>query len=87
MYSQFDWCERSVRTWRSELIENNGEFPESKQGRYQRSGVLWSNEDLNEKAKTFVRANAALKGKPNMTTADFCKWVNKNLLPNSTLYP
>ena len=54
-------CERSVRKWRSELIENNGEFPESKQGRYQRSGVLWSNEDLNEKAKTFVRANAALK--------------------------
>ena len=43
--------------------------------------------DLNEKAKSFVRANAALKGKPNMTTADFCKWVNKNLLPNSTLEP
>ena len=46
-----------------------------------------SNEDLNKKAKTFVTANAALKGKPNMTTADFCKWVNKNLLPNSTLEP
>ena len=77
--------ERSVRKWRSDLIANNGKLPESKQGRYERSGILWSNEELNEKVREYVRANAAVKGRPNMTTMDFCKWVNKTLLPNSTL--
>ena len=69
------------------LIQNGGDFPESKQGKYRRSGVLWSNEELNKKAFEYVRANAAVKGAPNMTTADFCKWVNKTLLPNFTLEP
>ena len=32
--------DRSVRRWRSGLIENGGVLPESQQGRYQRSGVL-----------------------------------------------
>jgi len=35
----------------------------------------------------YVRANSAVKGRLNMTTMDFCKWVNKTLLPNSTLEP
>ena len=35
----------------------------------------------------YVRANAAVKGKPNLTSIEFCKWVNKTLLPNSTLEP
>ncbi len=28
-----------------------------------------------------------MKGERNMTSLDFCKWVNKTLLPNSTLEP
>ena len=42
--------DRTVRRWRSALINNDGVLPESEQGRYQRSGVLWQNEELNKKA-------------------------------------
>ena len=79
--------ERTVRQWRVDVIRNDGEMPESKQGRFQRSGVLWRNEDLNKRATEYVRANAAVKGRPNMTLVDFCKWINDTLLPNSTLEP
>ena len=79
--------DRSVRRWRSGLIENGGVLPESQQGRYQRSGVLWQNEELNKNATEYVRENAAVKGRPNLTTVDFCKWVNESLLPNNTLEP
>ena len=77
--------EKTVRRWRTDLVSNGGAFSESNQGRYQRTGVLWANEELNKKATAYVRANAAVKGKPNMTSIEFCKWVNKTLLPNSTL--
>ena len=56
------------------VISNNSTFPESKQGQYQRSGVLWANEELCEKAAEYVRANAAVKGTQNMTIMEFCKW-------------
>ena len=72
--------ERTVRRWRSGLIDNNGVLPESQQGHYQRSGVLWQNEELNKKAVEYVRENAAVKGRPNLTTVDFCKWVNECFL-------
>ena len=52
-----------------------------------RSGVLWANEELCEKAMEYVRANSAVKGTLNMNTMDFCKWVNKTLFHNSTLEP
>ena len=35
----------------------------------------------------YVRCNASVKGVPNMTAISFCEWVNKYLLPNSTLEP
>ena len=38
-----------------------------------RSGVLWANEELCEKAMEYVRANSAVKGTLNMNTMDFCK--------------
>ena len=69
------------------LGSNNGTFPESNQGRYQHSGVLWANEELCEKAMEYVRANSAVKGTPNMNKMDFYKWVNKTLFHNSTLEP
>ena len=79
--------ERSVRRWRSDVVKHKGKFSESKQGRYRRTGVLWSNEELNKAATKFVRENANVKGKPNMTSIDFCQWVNNHLLKNSTLEP
>ena len=41
--------DKAVREWRAHFNEN-GEIPGSKQGVYQRSGVLWVNEDLNKKS-------------------------------------
>ena len=79
--------ERTVRRWQTELIDNDGILPESLHGRYQRSGVLWQNEELNKKAVEYVRENAAVKGRSNLTTVDFCKWVNECFLPNYTLEP
>ena len=76
-----------MRRWRSAVIENDGVLPESQQGRYQRSGVLWNNEEFNQKATDYVRQNAAVKGRPNLTSIDFCRWVNDFLLPNTTLEP
>jgi len=73
--------DRTVCQWHTDLVSNDGVMPESKQGRYLLNGVLWSNEDLNQKASEYVRSNASVKGRPNMTTIDFCKWVNKTLLP------
>ena len=79
--------EKTVRLWRTDLITNNGTFSKSKQGRYERYGVLWSSEELNKETAEYVRANTTIKGKPNMTVINFCKWVNKSLLPNSTIEP
>lgn len=56
------------------------------QGRYIRSGVLWTNEDLNKKATRYIREHADIKGQPNLTIGKFCQWVNDDL-PNETLEP
>ena len=49
----------TVRRWRSD----DGILPESQQGRYQRSGVLWKNEEVNKKATEHVRQNACSQRK------------------------
>lgn len=79
--------ERTVREWRYMFFSSNGEFPDSEQGKYQRQGVLSQNEELNEAARDYVRANAVVKGRPNLTSRSFCQWVNESLLPNSILDP
>ena len=76
-------CEKTIRAF----LENGGSVEESKQGRYQRSGVLWKNEALNKKAARYIREHASVKGKANLTAAFFCQWVNCDLLPNETLEP
>ena len=76
--------DRTVRRWRSALIDNDRVLPESEQGRYQRSSVLWQNEELNNKAVEYIRDNVSVKGRPNLTTVTFCKWVNECFLPNCT---
>ena len=79
--------DRTVRDWRATFLGNSGSFPETLQGKYQRTGVLWQNEELNKKACEFVRANKAVKGRPNMKIACFARWVNEDLLPNHALEP
>lgn len=60
---------------------------QTQQGRYQRSGVLWNNEELNEAVRKFVRENGCVKGKKNLASAAFCQWVNEVLLTNQVLEP
>ena len=79
--------ERTVREWKTTFYANDGSFPDSEQGCYQRTGVLWRDEELNEAARDYVHQNAVVKGRPNMTSASFCRWVNDTLLPNSILEP
>ena len=64
-------CERTVREWRATFIANRGSFPDTLQGRYQRSGVLWQNEELNNLASRYVRENRIVKGKPNLNLQSF----------------
>ena len=47
--------ERTVQEWQSKFLENKGCFPESLQGVYQRQGVMWQSEELNTKARKYVR--------------------------------
>ena len=79
--------DRTVRRWRSALINNDGVLPELEQGCYQRSGVLWQNEELTKKAVEYIRDNVSVKGHPNLTTVTFCKSVIEYFLPNCTLEP
>ena len=62
-------------------------IPASKQGHYQRTGVLLNNKALNKKATKYIRKNAPVKGKFNLTASTFCQWVKEELLPNETLEP
>ena len=38
--------EQTVRQWRAKFFDNDGAVLESKQGKYQRSGILWFSESL-----------------------------------------
>ena len=67
-----------------QLVERHLEQGEV--GRF-RDNTLMSNEELCEKARVYVRANAAPRGRPNLTSSAFCQWVNNGLLPNSVLEP
>ena len=55
----------------------SGEIPESKQGKYIRTGVLWTSEELNKKASIYIRDSANVMGKPNLTVGRFCQWARK----------
>ena len=79
--------ERTIRLWRAQFVANEGSFPDSLQGKYQRSGVLWQNEELNKVATRYIRENKVVKGRPNMNLQSFTAWVNQTLLPNHGLEP
>ena len=42
---------------------------------------------LNKKVCNYVRQNAAVKGRPNLTACKLCEWINEGLLANETLEP
>ena len=79
--------DRTVREWRVTFNSNRGTFPDTLQGKYQRDGVLWQNENLNKRAVKYVRENTVVRGKPNLTASSFCQWVNECLLETQTLEP
>ena len=61
---------RTIREWCSLSFANEGYFPDPLQGKYVKK-CLGDNEDLNKQATRFIRANASVKGKPNLTAAQF----------------
>ena len=63
--------DKTVREWRRQFLED-GEIPESKQGKYQKSGVMWSSEELNKKVVRYGRENANVKGQPSLIAGKFC---------------
>lgn len=80
------FCERTVRSYRKEFFDNKFKFKESRQGKQERLLVL-SDENLRARAMEWVHEHAFRKGKPNMTAADFCEFVNSTLLPSHCLPP
>ena len=54
-------------------------FPDTLQGKYQRNGVvvLLQNEKLNKYATKFVRKNAAVKGRPIISSETSRKWLHE----------
>ena len=81
--------EKTIREWRAHFFQSESQIQESIQGKYQRSGILWSREDLNKKSHKYIRENADVhvRGRPNLTISQFCNWVNEDLLANETLKP
>lgn len=49
--------------------------------------TVYLDEELNSKARQWVRENACVKGRPNMTAQSFCQYANNNLLQSSHLPP
>ena len=78
--------EKSVRKYRNDFFANKGTLTPHKQGKYERHCVH-NDEHLNHTAAEWVRANAFVKGQPNMTAQSFCDWVNSELLISSHLPP
>ena len=76
--------EKTIRYWRKDFYANHGEFSESSQGKHNRPYIL-DDENCRKKAAEWVRSNASVKGKPNMTSNDFKTWVNTELLPNISI--
>ena len=72
-------------TWIQSFFENEGKIKDHRQGHYQRPGILWRCESLSSKAAKYIRENAAVEGRGNLTCFSFCEWVNEDLLQNSTL--
>ena len=71
--------EKTIRRWRYDWIDNKGSFSESTKGKYKRYIVI-DDEEHCDKALKWIRENTTAKGKPNMTAATFCAWLESDLL-------
>ena len=85
--AELDKSEHTISPWIDDFVQNDRMFSDTQQGHYVRNNTLMSNEELCEKARVYVRANAAPRGRPNLTSSAFCQCVNNDLLPNSVLEP
>ena len=75
-----------MRLYRKVFFENEGQFKETRQGKYRRNCLL-KDENLRLEAAIWVREHACKKGEANMTAKLFCQWVNEELLPSHNLPP
>ena len=65
--------DRTVRSWRKIFLSNSGSF-EKCRGKYKRPDAL-DDEEYRDMALEWVCQNSYVKGKPNITAADFWSWV------------
>ena len=77
--------DKSIRVWRQDFLKNGGSFSEYQRGRYERYVVI-EDEEFKEMALTWIRSNSSVKGRPNMTAANFRSWVVSVLLPQVKLH-
>ena len=66
--------DKTIRVWHRGFISNGGQFSEYQRGKYERYIVI-DDEEYKEMALTWIRLNSSVKGRPNMTAADFRTWV------------
>ena len=71
--------EKTIRKWKAEFHLKGGVFSETSQGKYSRYVVV-DDEEYKDTALKWIRENATVKGKPNLTAAGFCEWLNTELL-------
>ena len=74
------YSEKTVRRWRKDFLVGSRRFTVDGRGKYARNKVI-RDEEYRKLALKWSHENAYVKGKPNMTAADFCTWVNNTLLP------
>ena len=71
--------EKTIRMWRAEFLSNKGCFGDTAKGKYSRYVV--DDEEYKDIALRWIRENAIVKGKPNLTATGLCEWLNTTLLP------
>ena len=71
---------KPICKWKAEFHLKGGAFSETSQGKYSRYVVV-DDEEYKCTALKWIRENATVKGKPNLTAAGFCEWLNTELLP------
>ena len=69
----------TLRKWES-TFRQTGKLRVPRQGRWERTFLL-AEEDLKEKATQFVMKHSMVTGQPNMTVADFHKFINDTIMP------
>ena len=77
--------DKTIRLWRRDFISNGGEFHDYGRGKYERY-VIIDDAEYKEMALGWIRSHTSVKGRPNMTAANFYSWVNSTLIPQVQLH-